>query len=51
MDKQLGLTPEQLQQVAAAEAEVQAKLDKILTSQQQEQLRQIRPSQPMPAEQ
>lgn len=42
MEQQLNLTPEQVQQLAAAEAEILTKLNQILTSQQQQLLRQIR---------
>lgn len=42
MERQLSLTPDQLQQLAAAEAAIQAKLDQILTPQQQALLQQIR---------
>lgn len=42
MDQQLNLTPEQLQQLAAAETDIQAKLDQILTPQQQAISQQIR---------
>lgn len=43
--EQLNLTADQLKQVAALEAEVKAKLEKILTPEQLEQLKQMRPPQ------
>ena len=44
--KKLNLTAEQQKQVAALEAEVKAKLEKILTSAQLEQLKQLHPPRP-----
>ncbi len=41
--EQLNLTDDQKQQVAALEAEVKAKMEKILTPEQLEQLKQMRP--------
>ncbi len=43
--EQLNLTADQQKQVAALEAEVKAKLEKILTSEQLTQLKQMRPPQ------
>ena len=42
-EEQLNLTADQRQQLAALEAEVKAKLEKILTAEQMEQLKQMRP--------
>ena len=44
--EQLNLTAEQQKQVAALETEVRGKLEKILTPEQMEQLRQMRPPGP-----
>ena len=43
--EQLNLTADQQKQVAALEAEVKAKLEKILTPEQLQQLKQMRPPQ------
>jgi Spy/CpxP family protein refolding chaperone len=43
--QQLNLTADQQKQVAALEAEVKAKIEKILTPEQLEQLKQMRPPQ------
>jgi Spy/CpxP family protein refolding chaperone len=44
--EKLNLTADQRKQVAALEAEVTAKMEKILTPEQLEQLRQMRPPRP-----
>ena len=44
--EQLYLTADQQKQVADLEAEAQAKIEKILTPEQQQQLKQLRPQQP-----
>ena len=44
--EQLNLTPEQKKQIADLEADVKAKLEKILTPEQLEQLKKMRPPHP-----